>query len=78
MSINLNFPILWSVIDKRQAEAPSQYRQRLGKQHRIPLMLFDKTARLAPIVHKSSVGGSVVLRPSTGGAGNLLQFFELD
>ena len=60
------------------SRAPSQYRQRVGELRRNPLMLFDKTAKMPPIVHKSSVGGSVVLRPSTGGAGNLLQFFELD
>jgi hypothetical protein len=61
----------------RQAEAPSQYRQRIGEPRRIPLMLFDKTAKQQPIKHKSSVEGSVVFRQPTGKAENLLQFFAV-
>ena len=52
-------------------------RQRIGEPRRIPLMLFDKTARLHPIARKSSVEGSVVSRQPTGRTENLLQFFTV-
>jgi len=41
------------------SSVPSPYRQRVGEPQRIPLMLFDKTAKMPPIVYKSSVGDSV-------------------